>query len=81
MRPGLTGKDEQGELKVVEVVDGHKLEKKINTYKSLEHRTAETTTTKCDCGKIKYLIGCIAKLGHYQNCKILTSITPFTAVQ
>ena len=27
MRPGLTGKDEQGELKVVEVV-GRKLEKK-----------------------------------------------------
>ena len=40
MRPRLTGKDEQGELKVVEVV-GHKLEKKTNTYKSLEHRTAE----------------------------------------
>ena len=40
MRPGLTGKDEQGELKVVEVV-GHKLEKKTNTYKSLEHSTAE----------------------------------------
>ena len=48
MRPGLTGKDEQGELKVVEVA-GHKLEKKTNTYKSLEHRTAEKTTTKCDC--------------------------------
>ena len=45
MRPGLTGKDEQGELKVVEVV-GHKLEKKINTYKSLEHRTAENNNNK-----------------------------------
>ena len=47
MRLGLTGKDEQGELKVVEVV-GHKLEKKTNTYKSLEHRTTEKKT-KCDC--------------------------------